>query len=284
MKYFRFTLLAILMLLLAACSIQTVEQYEQMEQQERSIVEEEQLVEEKVKESPDAEKLVENEPELEQPEDVTEQEVKEEPASEQQKPVEEKTVMKKPDEQKGAKEELAKEPVKELVKAPEKQKPVQEKPVQQETAKPVEPPAPKKSYVTIAIRVDSLLKHWDLLDPPLQSEIYVPSSGAILKTTKYELLSDKDSVWDVLLRATKEHKIQIEYQGANENIYNSVYVEGINHLYEFSAGPLSGWMYRVNGTYPNYGASQYKLKEGDVIEWHYTVDLGRDLGHYWEGE
>lgn len=67
-------------------------------------------------------------------------------------------------------------------------------------------------------------------------------------------------------------------------MYNSVYVEGINHLYEFSAGELSGWMYKVNGVYPNYGCSQYVLKDGDVIEWNYTVDLGRDLGHYWDGE
>ena len=144
--------------------------------------------------------------------------------------------------------------------------------------------SPKKHSVTIAIRVDTLLKNWDLLDPSLQSEKYVPKNGVILKTTTYELLSDKETVWDVLQRATKEHKIQMEYQGANENIYNSVYVEGINHLYEFSAGPLSGWMYKVNGVYPNYGCSQYTLKDGDVIEWQYTVDLGRDLGHEWKGE
>ena len=85
-------------------------------------------------------------------------------------------------------------------------------------------------------------------------------------------------MWDVLQRATREHKIQLEYQGANENLYNSVYIEGINHLYEFSAGPLSGWMYAVNGVYPNYGCSQYVLQDGDTIVWNYTVDLGRDLG------
>ncbi|QGG53970.1 DUF4430 domain-containing protein [Lysinibacillus pakistanensis] len=144
-------------------------------------------------------------------------------------------------------------------------------------------PAPQKRTVTIAIRVDTLLKHWNKLDPSLQSEKYVPKNGIILKPTKYELLSEKDTVWDVLQRATKEHKIQMEYQGANENIYNSVYVEGINHLYEFSAGELSGWMYKVNGVYPNYGCSQYVLKDGDIIEWNYTVDLGRDLGHDWDG-
>ena len=61
-------------------------------------------------------------------------------------------------------------------------------------------------------------------------------------------------------------------------VFNSAYVEAINNLFEFDVGPLSGWMFRVNGWFPNFGASQYELSPGDAIEWHYTVDLGRDLG------
>jgi hypothetical protein len=60
-------------------------------------------------------------------------------------------------------------------------------------------------------------------------------------------------------------------------VYKSAYIEGIANLYEFDRGELSGWMYCVNGWYPNYGCSAYKLKDGDAIEWHYTTDLGRDL-------
>nr|WP_106784633.1 DUF4430 domain-containing protein [Lysinibacillus timonensis] len=144
--------------------------------------------------------------------------------------------------------------------------------------------ATPKRYVTIGIYVKSLLNNMDLLHPSLRSEQYVPSNGVILGATRYELLTENDTVWDILVRATKEHNIQMEYQGVDQNIYNSVYVEGINHLYEFSAGELSGWMYSVNGDFPNYGSSQYILKDGDVIEWHYTVDLGRDLGEYWNGD
>lgn len=47
-------------------------------------------------------------------------------------------------------------------------------------------------------------------------------------------------------------------------------------------GPLSGWMYKVNGEFPGYGSSKYKLSNGDVIEWVYTCDLGRDVGNTWE--
>lgn len=36
--------------------------------------------------------------------------------------------------------------------------------------------------------------------------------------------------------------------------------------------------YAVNGWFPNYGCSRYQLKNGDVVEWCYTCDLGEDLG------
>ncbi len=61
-------------------------------------------------------------------------------------------------------------------------------------------------------------------------------------------------------------------------MYNSAYVEGIGNLYEFDCGSGSGWMYRVNWWYPNYGCSRYQLADGDYIEWRYTCDLGADVG------
>ena len=64
----------------------------------------------------------------------------------------------------------------------------------------------------------------------------------------------------------------------NTPIYGSVYVEGIGNLYEFDAGELSGWMYRVNGEFPNFGCSKYILKNGDKVEFVYTCDLGKDVG------
>ena len=46
---------------------------------------------------------------------------------------------------------------------------------------------------------------------------------------------------------------------------------------------MSGWMYSVNSWFPNYGCSQYEVSDGDMIEWRYTCDLGRDVGdQYYE--
>ena len=143
---------------------------------------------------------------------------------------------------------------------------------------------PESETVTISIRCDTILDNYDDLDANLQSEEFVPPDGIILSETEY-VLRPGDTVFDILDRAVRYNRIQMEYQGANKNNFGSVYIQGINYLYEFSCGTLSGWMYMVNGEFPDYGCSKYELKDGDVIEWVYTCDLGRDVGCIWiEGE
>ena len=39
-------------------------------------------------------------------------------------------------------------------------------------------------------------------------------------------------------------------------------------------GKNSGWMYRVNGKFPNYMAGKCKLHDGDKVEWLYTCVRG----------
>lgn len=144
---------------------------------------------------------------------------------------------------------------------------------------PVEPEnvkvSDKKMTCTLSVRCDTILKNMKYLDP--EKVELVPKDGVIFpaqKVTFYE----GESVFNVLQREMKKHKIHMEFQ--NTPIYNSAYIEGINNLYEFDCGELSGWMYKVNGWFPNYGCSRYQLKQGDVVEWVYTCDLGRDVGGF----
>lgn len=136
---------------------------------------------------------------------------------------------------------------------------------------------PDSETVTISIRCDTILQNYGDLDPALRSDEFVPPDGVILPPTRY-VLRPGDTVFDILDRAVRYNRIQMEYQGARENSFGSVYIQGLHYLYEFSCGPLSGWMYRVNGEFPNKGCSDYELKDGDVIEWVYTCDLGQDIG------
>ncbi len=103
----------------------------------------------------------------------------------------------------------------------------------------------------------------------------IPASGVILPSTEISLEKGA-TVFDLLQQGTRQQGIHMEF--TRTPIYNSTYIEGIHNLYEFDGGELSGWMYRVNGDFPNRGASAYPLTDGDQVEWLYTLDLGRDVG------
>lgn len=144
--------------------------------------------------------------------------------------------------------------------------------------KPVEPENvtinKEKSFkVKLSITCETILNNMDLLDEAKYE--LVPEDSIIFplqEVTAYE----GESVFDVLLREVQNAGIHMEFEFTP--MYNSAYIEGINNLYEFDVGELSGWMYKVNEWFPNYGCSRYQVKEGDVIEWVYTCDLGRDVG------
>ena len=127
---------------------------------------------------------------------------------------------------------------------------------------------------TIEIRCDTSLNNMDELETGKDS--YVPADGTILAATTVSF-TDGETVFDVLKRACEQNGIQLEY--SYTPLYESYYVEGIHHLYEFDCGSESGWMFKVNGWFPNYGCSAYTLSQGDSIVWCYTCHgLGADVG------
>ena len=103
----------------------------------------------------------------------------------------------------------------------------------------------------------------------------MPSDGLILAPSEVEF-EEGESVHDILKRVCQAAGIHME--SSYTPVYDSAYVEGINQLYEFDCGEQSGWMFKVNDWFPNYGCSKYKVSDGDVIEWVYTCELGEDVG------
>ena len=135
----------------------------------------------------------------------------------------------------------------------------------------------KNAYTcTFSIECSTILNNLKDLDPDKRE--LVPVGGVILAPTKVTFY-EGESVFDVLQRVCKEKGIHLESSWTP--IYNSAYIEGIHNLYEFDCGELSGWMYRVNGWYPNYGCSRYQLVDGEKVEFRYTCDLGKDVGCEW---
>ena len=156
----------------------------------------------------------------------------------------------------------------ETAQEPEVRAPIDELPTQEAPAVTDAP-----LTCTISISCATILDHLDELDP--EKVELVPEDGWILAPVTVEFTAGQN-VFDVLLATVKANAIHMEYQ--NTPMYETAYIEGIGNLYEFDCGALSGWMYKVNGWFPNYGCSRYAVQAGDVIEWVYTCDLGSDVG------
>lgn len=137
-----------------------------------------------------------------------------------------------------------------------------------------EPPQTQPPLMcSISIRCDTILDNMDQLDPSKVG--YVPSDGWILYADVE--FTQGETVFDVLQRACDDYGIPMEYSYSPS--YGGNYIEGINNIYEFDCGPQSGWMYQVDGWFPNYGSSGYTLSGGESITFCYTcVGLGADVG------
>lgn len=131
-----------------------------------------------------------------------------------------------------------------------------------------------ENLCSITIRCDTIFDNGDALEEAKAP--YVPEDGVILPVITVEF-TPGETVFDVLQRVCEASELQLEYSWTP--LYDSYYVEGINHLYEFDCGFESGWMYKVDGWFPNYGCSAYTLQGGEEIVWCYScVGLGADVG------
>lgn len=119
--------------------------------------------------------------------------------------------------------------------------------------------------VTMSVRCDTITGMEKVND-------YIPDDGVIMDTAEFTV-SEGDTVYDVLLEASKTRGLPIDNRGAR----GAAYIAAINYLYEFDYGDLSGWMYRVNGEFPDVGCQSCRVSDGDTIEWLYTTNIGKDL-------
>ena len=140
-------------------------------------------------------------------------------------------------------------------------------------------PGQEGNVCTVTIVCDTVLDNLRTLDK--EKAPYVPKDGVILPKTQVSF-AQGDTAFDVLQRVSIAADIQLESSWTP--MYDSSYIEGINHLYEFDCGKESGWMYKVDEWFPNYGCSAYKLQDGQDIVWCYTCNgLGADVGEFWMG-
>lgn len=133
-------------------------------------------------------------------------------------------------------------------------------------------------YATIEIRCDTVIPRID--DLPNSLAMSIPRDGVILPETSLSFEYGQ-TVFDLLTLACVQKGIRLDYKYLP--IIRGYYITGIGGLSEFDCGKESGWLYRVNGWYPNYGCYSCYLADGDRVVFTYTcegygTDLGREEG------
>lgn len=131
------------------------------------------------------------------------------------------------------------------------------------TPVPVQTDVPKKTMCYISINCRTLIENPEKLKS--EKKELVPADGMII-SNEHISFAEGDSLFDVLQKAAKEFKIQVDFE---KNASGGVYVKGIGNLYEKDAGDMSGWGYTVNGEYPTVSCTEYKVKSDDKLEWIY---------------
>lgn len=96
----------------------------------------------------------------------------------------------------------------------------------------------------------------------------LPSNGLIL-SKEITPIKKGDSVFTAVHAICSDKNIQFSYNGSMSS--STVYINSIYHLKEKEYGKYSGWMYKVNGTSPGVGLSEYTLKESDQVEIYYVT-------------
>ncbi len=101
-------------------------------------------------------------------------------------------------------------------------------------------------------------------------DLYIKGYKGVILDEKNIIISNNETVLNLTTRILSSKGI--EYENING------YIASIDNQSQLDRGEGSGWMYSVNGIYPNVGAGLVSLKNGDSIKWLYTENLGQDIG------
>ena len=105
-----------------------------------------------------------------------------------------------------------------------------------------------------------------------QATVTVTGLNGAQQYTNKAIIEENDTAYSTLVKAIGKHNI------VARSSKNGVYISSINNLKEFDHGKGSGWMYRVNGVFPDVFSGDVNLQDGDTLEWIYTTNLGKDIG------
>ncbi|MBQ1251522.1 MAG: S-layer homology domain-containing protein, partial [Firmicutes bacterium] len=135
-----------------------------------------------------------------------------------------------------------------------------------------------KGYVTVSFEDNALRVEGE------KGLKFPEALGTIVEPTKVPY-AEGDNVAAVTLRLLDAMGIGYSHSGTVES---SFYLGAIKNfvvddtpyasMAEFDAGVGSGWMITLNDVFITKGCSEFDVKDGDVVRWQYTCQLGADIG------
>ncbi len=118
-----------------------------------------------------------------------------------------------------------------------------------------------------------IMEKSDTPDPEPKDEkvdLYIKGYKGVILNESDVVINKNESALSLTTRRLDAHGIKYENRKG--------YIASIDNQSEFDKGKGSGWMFSVNGKFPDVGARSVRLKDGDSIKWLYTEDLGADIG------
>lgn len=94
-----------------------------------------------------------------------------------------------------------------------------------------------------------------------------------IEKTYYRDLPETATAFDVFEKALNENGYTYKAKGS---YVQSITDKAGNTLAELDEGPNSGWMFKVNGKFPDKSMSAYGLSDGDCVTIYYTKDYTKE--------
>lgn len=118
----------------------------------------------------------------------------------------------------------------------------------------------------------------DLVVQMLEANGYIAEYTGSLDSNFY--LAHITADWNYAENIQVPEDLEAHLEEINEASAEPVYPKDwySNSLGEFSVCSGSGWMYSVNGLYPNYSMCDYVLQDGDSVRVRFTLYYGSDIG------
>jgi len=118
-----------------------------------------------------------------------------------------------------------------------------------------------------------------------ESNVTYPKALGTIISSKKVPFKEGDTVADVTLRLLDAYGFTYQHTGTTKDGFYLAAIGTFTHkgidyesFGEFDAGSGSGWMITLNKEFIRYGASDFEVKNGDIVKWQYTCQLGEDIG------